>query len=194
MSLTTLFQSNVFTWVILPLLIMAARICDVTVGTVRIISVSRGKKLLASTLGFVEAIVWVVAITQIMQNVNNVVAYLAYGAGFALGNYVGITIEEKMAMGEVVVRVIMRSGGADLVEHLQQAGYGVTVVDAQGATGPVNIIYTVIKRGALPNVHNLIKQLNPRAFYSVEDLRSVNAGVFPATASLRHRTGAAGLR
>lgn len=175
-----LLDSALFTWVILPLLICLSRICDVTVGTVRIISVSRGKKLLASTLGFFEALVWVVAITQVMRNLHNAVTLVAYAGGFALGNYIGITIEERMAMGEVVVRLITRKDPTELLAHLQAAGYGVTTVDAWGATGPVSIVYTVIRRGALPAAHHIIRQFDPRAFYSVEDARSVNAGVFPA--------------
>lgn len=186
-DLAVLLDSAFFTWFALPLLICLSRICDVTIGTVRIISVSRGKKLLSSLLGFFEAFVWVVAITQIMRNLDNPVAYVAYAAGFALGNYIGIAIEERMAMGEVVVRIITRRDATELLAHLQQAGYGVTYVDAQGATGPVSIIYTIIKRGALPDVHHIIRRFNPRAFYSVEDVRSVNAGVFPAPSTLPSR-------
>lgn len=81
---------------------MLSRIGDVTVGTMRIIAVPKGRKLLASVLGFFEVLIWVIAITQVMRNLNNVVTYLAYAGGFALGNYIGITIEERLAIGEVV--------------------------------------------------------------------------------------------
>ncbi|MGE5481502.1 MAG: DUF2179 domain-containing protein, partial [Bacteroidota bacterium] len=108
-----------------------------------------------------------------------IVTYLAYAGGFALGNYIGITIEERLAMGEVVVRVITKVNGADLTSLLQEAGYGVTRVGAEGSTGKVSLVYTVVKRTALPEVIALIRRFNPKAFYSVEDVRSVNAGVFP---------------
>ncbi|HHW14597.1 MAG TPA: DUF2179 domain-containing protein [Firmicutes bacterium] len=179
MPVAALLQSDVFTWVILPLLIMLSRIGDVTVGTMRIIAVSKGRKLLASVLGFFEVLIWVIAITQVMRNLNNIVTYLAYAGGFALGNYIGITIEEHLAMGEVVVRVITKVNGTDLTSLLQEAGYGVTRVDAEGSTGKVSLVYTVVKRTALPEVIALIRRFNPKAFYSVEDVRSVNAGVFP---------------
>lgn len=184
-ALDPLLNSGLFTWFILPLLICVSRICDVTIGTVRIISVSRGKKLLAASLGFFEAFLWVVAITQIMRNLDNIVAYVAYGGGFALGNYIGITIEERVALGEVVVRIITPKDATGLTNSLHSAGYGVTRLEALGTAGPVSIIYTVIKRGALRDVHEIIRRFDPHAFYSVEDARSVNAGVFPARATSR---------
>jgi uncharacterized protein YebE (UPF0316 family) len=172
-------NSEVFSWIILPLLIFCARICDVTIGTIRIIFVARGRKVFASLLGFCEALIWLLAIGQIMKNLNNSACYIAYAGGFALGNYVGITLEEKLAMGIVVVRIITRQSGAGLISGLKEAGYGVTSVDAQGALGPVHIIYTVIRRSDLNAVVEIIERFNPKAFYSVEDLRSVKAGVFP---------------
>jgi len=180
-------DSEVFTWVILPLLIFFARICDVTIGTIRIIFVSRGQKLLASSLGFVEVLIWLVAIGQIMQNLNNFLCYIAYAGGFAMGNFNGITIEEKLAMGVLVVRIIIKKDAAQLVEHLKNAGFGVTNIDAQGTTGPVNVIYTVIKRSDLHQVVEMIRQFNPKAFYSIEDVRNVNQGVFPNHAGTRVR-------
>jgi uncharacterized protein YebE (UPF0316 family) len=108
--LEQLSGSPVFAWVILPLLIFAARICDVTLGTLRIIFVSRGKKLLAPLLGFFEVSIWLLAISQIMQNLNNPVCFLAYAGGFAMGNFVGILIEDKLAMGILVIRIFLVKG------------------------------------------------------------------------------------
>lgn len=174
---------EVFSWVILPFLIFLARICDVTVGTIRIICVSRGQKFFASLLGFFEVLIWLAAIGQIMQNLNNVACYIAYASGFAMGNFIGITLEEKLAMGILMVRIITPVKGTDLINHLKEAGYGVTSIDANGALGPVNLIYTVIKRSALNDVIQEINRFNSKAFYSVEDIRSVNQGVFPSKES-----------
>lgn len=173
-------NSEIFTWVILPALIFLARICDVTIGTIRIIFVSRGNKVAASFLGFFEVLIWLIAIGQIMKNLNNVLCYFAYAGGFAMGNFIGITLEEKLAMGVLVVRIITRKDATQLFEELKEEGFGITMLDAQGATGPVNIIYTVIKRSALPTVVEMIKTFNPKAFYSIEDVRTVNSGVFPS--------------
>ncbi len=183
-ELSAFFDSAWFTWGVLPVLIFISRVCDVTIGTIRIIMVAKGRKLLSSLLGFLEVLIWLIAIGQIMKNLNNIACYIAYAGGFALGNFVGITLEEKLAMGELVVRIITHKDARDLMEHLRKAGYGVTSIDAQGTTGPVHIIYTIIKRKALPEVEETIKRFNPRAFYSIEDARSVNAGVFPAKTPL----------
>lgn len=174
-----LINSDLFGWAILPGLIFLARICDVTIGTIRIIFVSKGRKLWASFFGFFEVLIWLVAIGQIMQNLNNVFCYIAYAAGFASGNYIGISIEEKLAMGVLIVRIITTNGETELIDSLRASGFGVTSVAAQGGSGPVHVIYTIIKRSCLPEVVSIIKKFNPKAFYSVEELRSVNAGVFP---------------
>lgn len=175
-----LLDSPFFNWVLLPLLIFFSRICDVTIGTIRIIFVSRGNKFFASTLGFFEVLIWLIAIGQIMKNLDNFLCYIAYAGGFALGNFIGIMLEEKLAMGILVVRVITRKDASMLFEAFKNEGFGVTAIDARGATGPVAIIYTVIKRSALPKVAELIKKFNPKAFYSIEDVRTVNSGVFPS--------------
>jgi uncharacterized protein YebE (UPF0316 family) len=174
-----LINSDLFTWVVLPFLIFLARICDVTIGTIRIIFVSKEQKLWASLFGFFEVLIWLVVMGQVMQNLDNVFCYIAYAGGFACGNYIGITIEGKLAMGVLIVKVFTTKGDMKLVDSLRAAGFGVTNISAQGGAGPVNVVYTIIKRRFLPEVIGIIKQFNPKAFYSVEEVRSVNAGVFP---------------
>jgi uncharacterized protein YebE (UPF0316 family) len=181
MRLQPMFENfQWFSWVILPILIFLARICDVTIGTIRIIFVSRGQKRFASLLGFFEVIIWLAAIGQIMKNLNNIACYIGYGCGFAMGNFIGISLEEKLAMGIQMVRIFTPENGTDLVNYLKEAGYGVTSIDAKGTMGPVNLVYTVIKRSDLDDVVRKIHQFNPKAFYSIEDVRSVNEGIFPA--------------
>ena len=98
-ELKSLFDGDTFTYVILPLLIFLARIADVSIGTIRIVMVAKGQKMIAPILGFFEVLIWLLAISKIMQNLDNWVCYVAYGAGFATGNYIGMIIEEKLAMG-----------------------------------------------------------------------------------------------
>lgn len=178
MEPTAFLETPLFNWVILPLLIFVARVCDVALGTVRIMLIARGKRHVAPLLGFIEILIWLLAVRQVVQNMN-VAGFLAFAGGFAMGNYVGMWLEEKLAMGVQVVRIITRKEAHPLIEQLKKEGYGVTVLDARGGTGPVNIIFTVIKRTDLLKVIALIEKLNPRAFYSVEDIRSVKEGVFP---------------
>jgi len=134
---------------VVPLLIFLARICDVSIGTVRIIFVSKGFRHLAPLLGFFEVFIWLLAMTRIMQNLDRWYYYLAYCAGFATGNFIGIILEEKIAIGHVAVRVISRIPAGDLIQQLKDAGHGVTSHTAEGSTGTVEIVYTIIKRPEL---------------------------------------------
>ena len=177
-------NSPVFTWAIIPLLICLARIIDVSLGTLRIILVSRGMKVIAPILGFFEILIWLLAIGQIMQNLTNIANYFAYALGFAIGNYIGIILEQKLAMGKVVVRVITHRDASELTTFLRNEGFSVTVVDAEGSSGPVHLLFTVIKRSQLPSVTIHIKHFNPQAFYTVEDVRFVSGGIFSATDNL----------
>jgi uncharacterized protein YebE (UPF0316 family) len=173
------FDSSLFTWVVIPVLIVLARIVDVTLDTIRVIYISRGMKYLAPLFGFFGVLVWLLAISQIMKNLNNPVYYLAYAVGFATGNLVGIFIEERLAVGKVVLRIITQKDTTALVTHFRSCGYGVTTVDAEGATGPVKLIFTIIDRNKIKSVVQSIDNYNPRAFYSIEDVRSVKEGTFP---------------
>jgi uncharacterized protein YebE (UPF0316 family) len=164
----------------LPLLVFAAEMCVVTLGTIRIIFIARGMKALAPLLGFFEVSIWLFAIGQIMQNLDNVGCYLAFAAGFTGGNYLGILLEKKLALGNVVIHTITKRDAGGLIEGLRVAGYGVTRMDGRGATGPVQIVFTVIKRKELAKVTALIEQFDPKAFYSIHDLQSAAEGIFPA--------------
>ena len=168
-----------YLWVGLPLLVFLARVTDVTLGTLRIIFTSRGKRHVAPLLGFVEVFIWVSVISEITKGAHNVIAYLAYAAGFAAGTYIGMLIEEKLAMGMLVIRAIIPAHVKDLSANLQEKGYGFTRVDAQGSQGPVKLIYTIVMRKNLPEVASIIQQAYPNAFFTVEELRSAEHGVFP---------------
>ncbi len=172
--------SPLFAFVVLPFMIFCARICDVTLGTIRVIFISKGIKYLAPIIGFFEVIIWLLAIGQVMNNLTNIVAYVAYGAGFAAGTYIGMVIEEKISIGLTSVRIITKADPANLIQYFKTHNYGVTSIDGEGATGKVKMVFTIIKRQDLPHVISIIKQFNPAAFYSVEEVKTVAEGVFPA--------------
>ena len=176
---TSFFDSAIFSYGILPLLIFLARICDVSIGTMRIIFVSKGKKNIAPILGFFEVLIWITAISKIMQNLDNYINYVAYAAGFATGNFVGMILEEKVAMGFQMIRVITYHNGPLLVQSLNSSGFGATSVEAHGAKEKVHIIYTIVQRTELDKVLNIIDDFNPKAFYTIEDVRAVSEGIFP---------------
>jgi uncharacterized protein YebE (UPF0316 family) len=170
---------EVLTYVILPILIFLARICDVSLGTIRVIFISKGIRYLAPIIGFFEVIIWLLAIGQIMNNLTNFVAYIAYGAGFAAGTYIGMVIEEKISLGLVSVRIITKKDPGELIQYLRLNNYGVTSLDGEGGTGKVKMVFTIIKRQDLPHVVEIIKKFHPNAFYSVDDVKSVGEGIFP---------------
>jgi len=184
MDALAFYNSDLFKWVILPILIFAARLTDVSLGTIRIIFVSRGIKYIAPVIAFFEINIWLLAIAQIMQNLNNIAASLAYATGFASGCFVGMLIEEKLSIGMVIVRITTKHDAPQLVDSLREAGYGVTTVDADGMKGPVKIIEAVIRREDLHAILDHVHKIHPHAFYSVEDIRSVADPMFP---SPRHR-------
>jgi len=170
-------DSNLFIYLILPLIIFFARICDVTIGTMRIIFVSKGHRNIAPFLGFFEVFIWILAIGQIMSHLNNFRCYIAYAAGFATGNYIGMLVEEKLAMGTLIIRIITPKDATELLDNLHNLGFGATSIDATGRDGKVNIIYTIVNRKQLKNVEEVILKFNPHAFYSMEDLRTVKNGI-----------------
>ena len=160
---------------IILLAIFVARIIDVSIGTLRIIFLTRGMKYLAALLGFFESLIWILAISQIMTNVNNWMAYIAFASGFACGNVVGIWLEEKIALGTLIIRIITRQDAEALVKALRAEGYGATNIPAEGEHGPVMAIFTIVRRKALSEVVDLIRQYSPNAFYTIEDVRFANA-------------------
>jgi len=163
----------------IPILVFLARILDVSVGTLRIIFVSKGFKSYAALLGFFESLVWILAVSQVMKHMDNWVTYAAFALGFSVGNYVGMLIEERIAIGNQIIRIITRRDAAELVDHLRQSGYVVTSVDALGETGPVKLIFTVIRRRKLEEIIAVIKRFNPNAFYTIEDVRFVKEPFVP---------------
>lgn len=171
-----IFSGEILTWVIIPTLIFFARITDVTIGTMRLIFVSKGYKHIAPILGFFEIIIWLLAITQIMQHLDNWLCYLTYGLGFAAGNFIGIILEEKLSIGNVLIRVFPKKDTTNLIEDLRANGFGVSVVEIQGKAGRKKMLLSLVERKAISEFIDMVLYHNPNAFYSVEDVKAVNDG------------------
>jgi uncharacterized protein YebE (UPF0316 family) len=181
-----LFSSTgLYAWFILPFLIFIARIADVSIGTIRVIFISRGLKYLAPIVGFFEILIWLLAIGQIMRNLSNPACYIAYAGGFAMGNFVGIWIAEKLSLGVVLIRVVTAKDASELVECLKSANYGVTSIDGHGSAGQVQVVFTIVPRREVKSVVDLVKNFNPKAFYSIEEVGFVEKGVFPVRKNWR---------
>jgi uncharacterized protein YebE (UPF0316 family) len=163
-----------FNWVVFPILIFLARICDVSLAMLRTVLASRGYKQIVPFIGFFEVLIWLAAISQIMNNLNNWVCYFAWAGGYATGSYIGLYIEEKIALGIQVIRIITNQGSEELIQELKNKNYGLTILDAEGARGPVKMIFTVVSRKSVKDVIAIINQYTPQSFYSVEDVRSAS--------------------
>lgn len=172
-----------YSWIILPLIIFFSRVCDVSLGTLRHVFISKGFRQIVPVLGFFEVLIWIIVVAQIMKNLNNIACYLAWAGGFATGTYVGLLIEERLALGLQVIRIITNQNCENLLENLKLENHGVTVVDAQGAVGPVKMIFSIIKRKNIQQVILLIRKHNPTAFYSIEDIKDISQGVFSTKSS-----------
>jgi uncharacterized protein YebE (UPF0316 family) len=140
----------------------------------RTVLASRGYKQIVPFIGFFEVLIWLAAISQIMNNLNNWVCYIAWAGGYATGSYIGLYIEEKIALGIQVIRIITNQGSEELINELKNKNYGLTILDAEGARGPVKMIFTVVSRKSVKDVIAIINQYTPQSFYSVEDVRSAS--------------------
>ena len=158
------------------LFVFALRLTDVTLGTLRILMTVRGRKWLAGLIGFVEVTIFVVAISQVVRNAGNVWNVLGYAGGFAAGTVVGMTIEERLALGVTVVRIISSGLGTELGESVRRAGFGVTQITGRGMRETVDILEVVVRRADLPAVLQIVNQVDNKAFVTVEETRRVYRG------------------
>jgi uncharacterized protein YebE (UPF0316 family) len=164
---------------LMTFLVFAAEMCVVTLGTIRIIFVSRGQKKLATSLGVFEVSLWLYAMSQIMSNLSDPWCFMAFAGGFATGNYLGVVIHDKLALGNSLVEIITRKDASELAQRLSAADFGVTRIDGHGATGPVHILRSIVKRKEVERITQIIKDFDTNAFYAVDEVQSVNQGIFP---------------
>lgn len=172
---------------LLPFIIFFGRIVDVTLGTLRIIFVSKGERFKAPIIGFFEVFIWVVIISQILTRADDLITYLSYAGGYAAGNYVGILIEKRIAFGVILCRVYTNKSGHKLLNLLSLKGFGATMTHGKGSVDEVDIIETVFDRKQLKHVSNIILSFDKEAFYVIEDVRTRSRGVFPKTNNLLRR-------
>lgn len=177
-----------FDYVILPLLILMARVVDVSLDTIRVIMVAKGYRNLAPFIGFFQSLIWLITITRIMANLGNWFTYLGYAMGFGLGTYVGMILEGRLALGYELIRVITKKGADDLIDGMREKGYAVTTVPGMGRDGEVGVLYIIIKRKVLREVVGIIQKFNPKAFYTIEDMRFVSNHALLSPSRRKSRT------
>lgn len=160
------------------LLIFLARLTDVSLGTIRMIMIIRGKRILAACIGFAEASIYILAISKVLSAMNNPLNVLAYALGFATGNYVGIFLEEKMALGNIIVQVISEHEVTELVEKLRDNGFGVTMIEGYGIKGTRHLLNVTLQRKKLSKLYGIIDNHDKKAFVTVTDARAIRGGYF----------------
>ena len=141
-------------------------------------------KRLAPLFAFFESFIWLLANGQIMKQLDNIYCYIAYAMGYATGNYFGILLEEKLSIGNVVIRVIPKKDTSALIDRLRELKYGVTVVNVDGMMGPTKMLFTTVRRKEAGQVIAIIKEFNPTAFYTIDEVKTVSGGYFDP----RHRS------
>jgi len=170
---------DIYSWIIVPLLIFSARVADVTLGTLRFIFISRGYRWLAPVVGFFEVTIWLVAIREVLVNLRNIACVLAYGLGFAGGNFIGLWLEEKLSIGMVLIRLVLRHENNGLADFLRENNYGYTIMEGEGTREKVKILFTIIKRKNLEHVLTAVATHAPNAFYTIESIRTARQGIYP---------------
>jgi len=179
-------NETIFSYVLLPILIFLARVSDVSINTVRIIFVMSGQKIISTLLGFFESLIWLVAIGQIFQHLNNWISYLAYPGGFAMGILVGMLIEERLALGKVVVRAITAENLDEILKYMKDNQLRYTVISGESSEGKENLLFSVVKRDQLNGLIDKFNAYIPQAFYTVESVKKASeTGILTETPSRR---------
>lgn len=144
-----------------------------SIGTIRTIYVLNGRRGTAWVLGFVEVLIWVLAVSKVIANLNQPLYAVAFALGFATGNYTGMTVERWIALGEQIVRVFTRRG-PDMAAALRAAGFRVTQFDGHGRDGPVYLLLTQTRRRDVERVVDRARALDPSCFYVIDDVRAAS--------------------
>jgi uncharacterized protein YebE (UPF0316 family) len=156
------------------------RVTDMSLDTLRVLFVIRGRKSLAWIMGFFQSALWVVAITSVLSNLDNLWNVIGYAGGFATGNVVGMLIEERLAIGHGHLRIISSRRGKAVAEAIRDAGYAVTELPGHGKDGTVSVISCSVKRRDIDNVQSAVYEIDPEAFITVEDIRPLHRGYWRA--------------
>ncbi|MBP1702472.1 MAG: conserved rane protein of unknown function [Chloroflexi bacterium] len=160
--------------------IFGLRVADMTLDTLRVLVVMRGKKGLAWVLGFFQALIFVLAISSVLKNLDNPLNILGYAAGFATGNVFGMWIEERLAIGHTQLSIVSSRLGTAIAERMRGEGYAITEIPARGKDGMVSLLSCSVLRRQVDRVHAIVHQVDPTAFITAEDVRPVRRGFWRA--------------
>jgi uncharacterized protein YebE (UPF0316 family) len=160
--------------------IFALRVSDVSLGTLRMLFILRGKKALAWALGFSQSLIFVIAISSVLKDLGNPLNIIGYAAGFATGGVVGMWIEERLAIGYTHLQIVSSRRGNIVAEKLRDAGFAVTEIPARGKDGMVSMLSVSLRRKRVPLAESLIREADEDAFITSEEVRPVRRGFWRA--------------
>jgi uncharacterized protein YebE (UPF0316 family) len=161
-------------------LIFMLRVGDMTLDTLRVLVVMRGRKGAAWVFGFFQAAIFVLAISSVLSNLDNPLNMIGYAAGFATGNVVGMFVEEKLAIGHILMRIVSSRRGSIIAETLREAGFAITEIPGRGKDGTVTVLNCNVLRKNVMMVRNMVNEVDPEAFITSEDVRPVRRGFWRA--------------
>ncbi|MGQ9556965.1 MAG: DUF2179 domain-containing protein [Desulfurispora sp.] len=163
------------------LFIFTARVADMSLDVIRVLMLMRGKKVYAAIIGFVEVSIFILALNQVLSGgLHDIGKIIAYAGGFATGNYVGVLLENKLAIGYATIQVFPQKHCVQqIIAALREQGFGVTSVRGEGRDGERIILFVTLKRKDMPEAVKLLEKIEPCIFYSVVDTRQIHGGVFP---------------
>lgn len=174
-----MIEFDIISYMLLPALIFLARVADVTVATVKLMFVVNNARKAAAILGFFEALITIMALSRIMQDASNMLAFVMYAAGFATGTYVGMWIEEKMAYGSVLIRIISKHIPYELLSYLTENQYRYSLLDANDQSGNTQVLFTVCKRSKIGTFLSNLENIAPQALYTIEGVKQVSHDLLP---------------
>lgn len=159
-----------------PMVIFLLRIVDVSLATLRMLLAVRGQRVVVPLIGFFEVLVWLFAAGNAIRYLDSPLHVMGYAAGFAMGNLVGLWVEERLALGLATVRIISEHGGVEMADALRDQGFGVTEFAGQGRKGVVEVVYTVARRADVRRILQIADHWDPGAFVTVEEPRAIHRG------------------
>lgn len=157
-------------------MIFILRICDVSIATLRLLSMLRGRKMVTVVLGFFEILIWIIVVGTVVRHLGSPILVISYAAGFAAGTYVGMVLEERLALGLAEVRVVSRGGAAGIASALRDLGFGVTEASGRGREGPVEMLTSVVQRRELDRLIEEVRHRDPEAFITVDEPVRIERG------------------
>jgi len=164
---------------VLYIVIFCAKIVEVTISTIRIVYINKGEKLIGSILAFIEILIWLIVVSSVLTNIaEDPIKVFVYAAAFSLGNYIGVTIESKIAVGLASIQVVVDDvAGEKLSDLLREQSFGVTIIEGRGKNdNKKDLLFIQLKRKRIPEAVKLIKENTPTAYISVNDIKSMMGG------------------